>query len=186
MVKTIQKTEKASSVTEILKDIYKVLDKTAEYRALHMKATCTKGCSSCCYLFTSMGVPEGLLIAEHLLQSGKWEEILPSLKQAALDNMDVEQMVWSLGAEMSKSFGFGYAGTNICFAPIPVMVFFCMALITKGEPKVHEKILSFCDGILVPDHWMDEHMAGLLEEGSGIEKTGRLDVQTGLIQIGSK
>ena len=86
MVKTIQKTEKASSVTEILKDIYKVLDKTAEYRALHMKATCTKGCSSCCYLFTSMGVPEGLLIAEHLLQSGKWEEILPSLKQAALDN----------------------------------------------------------------------------------------------------
>lgn len=247
MVKEIQKkarTSKPTLVTDILKDIYTVLDKVTEHRSKNMGATCKKGCDSCCYLFTSMGIPEGLLIAEHLLQSGEWEKILPALKQAAIDSsfegvtktsyfkkklpcvflkdglcsiydirpaccrlhvvisppencspdappdtmtkaidlIDVESEVWRLGARVAENLGVGFEDSSICFAPIPVMVFFCLALMSKNEPKVHEVILSYSDGIPPPQHWMDDHVPGLLAEGSGIE--GRVRLGTGdLVQI---
>lgn len=55
----------------------------AAYRAAqHMKATCKKGCASCCYLMAQVTFADGVLIADHILKQPDWEKWLPKLREA--------------------------------------------------------------------------------------------------------
>lgn len=72
-------------VTDSLKELYGVLDEHVEgILQSKFKASCTKGCASCCYLLATITFTEGLLIAEKLLEKPDWKSILPKLRAAAM------------------------------------------------------------------------------------------------------
>lgn len=78
--------EKGQPVTEVLADLYKTMDPFAEEYAAKLNASCRKGCAHCCYLLATATLPEGMLIAEKLLNSEDWESWIPKLRHAALEH----------------------------------------------------------------------------------------------------
>jgi Fe-S-cluster containining protein len=70
-------------VSDALKEMFKKFDGIMEQHAREMKTTCVKGCNNCCMLFATCTLPEGILIAEVLLQKPDWRAIVPRLKKAA-------------------------------------------------------------------------------------------------------
>lgn len=72
-------------VTDSLQELYGALDAHVDgILKKQFKATCTKGCASCCYLLATITFTEGLLIAEKLLEKPDWKSILPKLRSAAM------------------------------------------------------------------------------------------------------
>jgi len=74
------------SLIDVVKEMYNAIDEIAERARKVAPVTCVKGCSHCCKLLTSITFPEGMLIANHLYESGEWKDWLPKLREAALAN----------------------------------------------------------------------------------------------------
>lgn len=75
-----------SAVTRTLRlHLLPVIDRVAEKRAAHHRASCTKGCAACCYQIVYVTDPEALLIAESLLRDrAQLTGVLPRLREQAL------------------------------------------------------------------------------------------------------
>lgn len=69
-----------------LLQIYKDLD-TAVQNSIsktEMKVSCEKGCDYCCYLLTSITIPEGILLAQKIFGMSDWKDQAQRLKDHAL------------------------------------------------------------------------------------------------------
>lgn len=77
---------KPVEVTDILRDIYSQFEVVLKVANEGMNVTCKKGCHHCCSLLTCISLPEGLLIAKHLLSNTDWESWLPKLRQACQEH----------------------------------------------------------------------------------------------------
>lgn len=60
--------------------LYKELEPKARVAAADLGATCRKGCHHCCYMFMTISLPEGMVIAEHVFhKEPEWKPQIPQL-----------------------------------------------------------------------------------------------------------
>lgn len=72
------------TISNALREMYSKFDAEMDRRVKEMNATCKVGCNNCCMLFATCTLPEGILIAETLLQKPDWRAMVPKLREAAL------------------------------------------------------------------------------------------------------
>jgi Fe-S-cluster containining protein len=63
---------------------WKEITTKAQASAQRMGASCTKGCTGCCYLLAVVSFADAVVLAVHLVDSGTWEEWVPRLRAQAL------------------------------------------------------------------------------------------------------
>lgn len=76
------------NASEVLSAMYVEMDRHAEEAGKRLKATCSKGCASCCHILALCTLAEALLIAEKLLMKPDWKAVLPKLREHALAAMN--------------------------------------------------------------------------------------------------
>lgn len=77
---------KMVDIREIVREAYDRLEPLIQDHVKKMKSTCAPGCAHCCYMLTSISVPEALVIAQSLVQKPDWKALLPKLRKSAQDN----------------------------------------------------------------------------------------------------
>jgi Fe-S-cluster containining protein len=68
--------------------VYQETDPIAQAAAKKMGATCSEGCAHCCYLLTTVTIPEAVAIAEHLLTDLSWQAQLSTLVKKLYDQLN--------------------------------------------------------------------------------------------------
>lgn len=86
----------------------------------------------------------------------------PDGKTGIIDLLQLEGEVWKLSSLVEKQV----LGLEVpVIAPIPIMVLYCMELITRDDKDANETVRLACYNIPSPLTWLRNHAHDIMEEG---------------------
>lgn len=77
---------RSREIGEVMAELFVQIDKAAASFTKGLPISCTPGCHHCCKLLTSISMPEGFMLARHLLLKMDYKSLVPKLRATALEN----------------------------------------------------------------------------------------------------
>jgi Fe-S-cluster containining protein len=86
-------------------------------------------------------------------------------KTAVINLQMLEEKVWALSAHLGKQA----LDLDVPFvAPIPLLVLFCMELVSRASKAENQLIREACEGVLDPINWLQQYSPSIMSEGDGM------------------